>query len=141
MRIVNSKKEKGVHCCAHGCKSKPVYKLGGLCSKHYRRKVKSKDPVWDRFTNFKHNALRRGKEFTITLDEFRRFCERTGYILDKGVRGRNATIDRRCNAQGYHIWNIQLLTHSQNVKKYYNHDRLYTSTCYLPQLKTEEAFI
>lgn len=140
MKTVQSKKDNGVHCCAHGCKGKPVYKLGGLCSKHYRRKIKAKDPVYDRFTNFKHNALRRCKEFTITLAQFREFCERTGYIIDKGVRGRNATVDRIDNNLGYHIDNIQLLTHAQNVRKYYDHDRHYTDISTMPQIKPSVAF-
>ena len=116
-QISQTKKKEGRYCCAYGCKNKPVKKLGGLCYKHYRRKVREKDPVYCRFNNMKSNAKRRGKEFTITLEEFRAFCERTGYIVRKGNRGMNATIDRRCNAHGYHIWNIQLLTNRQNARK------------------------
>lgn len=123
MKIVSTKKIKGVYCCAFGCKHDPVKKLGGLCPKHYQRKVKIRDPVYNRYMNLKGNALRRGKDFTITLDEFKLFCQRTGYIITKGLRGKNATIDRRCNAQGYHIWNIQLLTNFQNIRKYWDHDR------------------
>lgn len=126
MVLVQSKKDKGVHCCAYGCTEKPVPKKGGLCHKHYRRKRRKKDPVYVRYNQFKGNAKKRGftannpdqsRRFTITLKEFRAFCERTGYIIDKGRRGYSATIDRRCNAHGYHIWNIQLLTHSQNCRK------------------------
>lgn len=117
MKISKEKKRRGVQCCAYACKSDPVAKLGGLCYKHYRRKVKERDPVYDRFTNFKNNAERRGKDFSITLEEFRKFCKRTGYIVKKGRRGYNATVDRRCNAQGYHIWNLQLLTHRANCSK------------------------
>lgn len=90
---------------------------------HYWRKRKEEDPVYIRYNAFKKNALKRSKDFTITLEEFRGFCERTGYILQKGKRGKNATVDRIRNWEGYHINNIQLLTNRQNVRKYYDYDR------------------
>lgn len=117
MKISETKKELGRNCCAYACKNKPVKKLGGLCYKHYRRKRRENDPVGVRFNQFKGNATKRKKEFTITLEDFRKFCQRTGYLITKGKRGQNATIDRRCNVHGYHIWNIQLLTNSQNASK------------------------
>ncbi|MFN4026462.1 MAG: hypothetical protein ACK4IZ_03350 [Flavobacterium sp.] len=123
MEISLAKKKKGIFCCAYSCTNKPDSKKGGLCAKHYARKIKQQDIVQYRYNYFKSNAIKRNKEFTITLEEFRRFCQRTGYMIKKGVRGRAATIDRRCNVQGYHIWNIQLLTMSQNLKKYIEHDR------------------
>jgi hypothetical protein len=116
-QISEAKKKKGEQCCAHRCKNEPVYRLGGLCHKHYWRKRRELDPVYCRYNQFKNNAKKRAKEFTISLLEFRNFCERTGYIVSKGKRGRRATIDRRCNAHGYHIWNIQLLTLSANSSK------------------------
>ena len=71
MKIVLAKKVNGSYCCAFGCKSLPIYKLGGLCSKHYQRKVKTRDPVYNRYMNFKGNALKRDIPFGITLEEFR----------------------------------------------------------------------
>lgn len=117
MRISPVKKKEGRYCCAYGCSNEPIEKKGGLCHKHYRRKQRERDPVQIRYNGFRGNAKKRGKEFNITLNEFRSFCERTGYIVKKGMRGQNATIDRRCNAQGYHIWNIQILSNSANAKK------------------------
>lgn len=112
-----SKKKEGRQCCAYACKNKPIKKLGGLCYKHYRRKRRKLDPVYCRYNNFKGNAKKRNIVFTITLQEFRFFCKQTGYIITKGKRGQNATIDRRCNAHGYHLWNIQLLTNRANASK------------------------
>lgn len=122
MLVSKIKKLLGIKCCAYRCNSPPNKKYGGMCSKHYQRKVKENDPVLYRYQNFKGNAKRRKKEFTITLDEFRNFCQETGYIIDKGKCGRNATIDRIDNRYGYHIWNIQLLTAKQNTRKYYDVD-------------------
>ena len=116
-KISESKKLQGKYCCAYACKNTPKKKLGGLCHKHYWRKRKNVDPVYVRYNQFKNNATVRKKDFTITLKQFRDFCEKTGYIITPGKRGRNATIDRINNNEGYHIWNIQLMTLSQNCKK------------------------
>jgi hypothetical protein len=117
-KISENKKEKGLYCCAHGCKNEPHKKKKGLCHKHYHVYRRQVDPVENRFVNFKRNALRRGKEFTISLQEFRAFCETTGYIVTKGLRGFKATVDRIDNKRGYHIDNIQLLTMKANIAKY-----------------------
>lgn len=123
MRISKKKREQNKNCCAYACYNKPNERKGGLCHKHYARLRKELDPVYDRYSHFKHNALKRNKEFTITLIQFRFFCHNTGYILEKGKRGKNATVDRIDNRYGYHLWNIQLLTNRQNIKKYYEVDR------------------
>lgn len=117
------KKKQGVFCCAIGCRGKPEKRKRGMCSKHYHRHRKMIDPVYDRFVNFRGNALKRGISFKITLQEFRDFCERTGYIIKKGMRGRNCTIDRIRNWEGYYIGNIQIKSNAANIAKYYKHDR------------------
>lgn len=124
MFVTSDKKKKaGIHCCAYGCTSKPVARKGGLFHKHYRRKRNFVDPVYTRFENFKSNAVGRNIVFTITLQEFRDFCQRTGYIIKKGRRGRAYSVDRINNKFGYHIWNIQLLTMTQNIYKYHHEDK------------------
>lgn len=112
-----AKKNTGKYCCAYNCKNKPANKKGGLCHKHYRRKRREEDPVGTRYTDFKGNAKKRSKHFDITLKQFRLFCEKTGYLITKGKRGFNATIDRIDNSKGYTIDNIQLLTNRQNASK------------------------
>ena len=114
--VSSKKKDLGLKCCAYACNNKPIAKKRGLCHKHYARLIRFRDPIYARFNQWKSSAIKRGKEFFVTLDQFRNFCKRTGY-LSKGQRGQNATIDRRCNAHGYYIWNIQLLTNKQNASK------------------------
>lgn len=123
MQIIESKKEQGQYCCAYRCTNAPVAKKGGLCHKHYARKLKDQDPVGYRYNIFKSNARRRGKEVLITIDEFREFCNETGYWLTPGLRGKNATIDRINNNEGYHKNNMQLLPIMQNVNKYHTVDK------------------
>lgn len=121
-----AKKQQGIFCCAYGCKKPAQERKRGLCHSHYQRHRRIVDPVYDRYFNFRGNALRRCKEFTITLQEFREFCQREGYIICKGKRGRNCTIDRIKNQFGYHIWNIQILSNESNIKKYHGVDKHFT---------------
>lgn len=124
--VSGAKKAEGIFCCAYHCRSKPQRKKRGLCHKHYSRWRRIVDPVYDRFTNFRSNALRRSKSFSITLDQFRKFCNDTGYIIEKGKRGRNCSIDRIRNWEGYHIDNIQIKSIAANVRKYHDHDKHFT---------------
>lgn len=122
-KISEAKKIEGRYCCAYACKSKPCAKKRGLCHKHYAIYRRQKDPIYDRYVNFKGNALRRCKEFSITLEQFRNFCQETGYIIKKGYRGKNCTVDRIRNWKGYHIGNLQLITNMANIRKYHDHDK------------------
>jgi hypothetical protein len=115
--ISEAKKATGRFCCAYNCTNEPINRKGGLCHKHYARKRREIDPVYSRYNQFKSNATRRNKSNSITLKQFRNFCNETGYIIDKGKRGQNATIDCIINKDGYHIDNIQLLTNKQNASK------------------------
>jgi len=63
------------------------------------------------------NAKRRGKEFTLTIEEFKQFCKDTNYLNLKGKNGNDFSIDRKESWLGYSHDNIQLKTLSDNVKK------------------------
>jgi len=115
--ISENKKKQGKYCCAYNCTNVPIARKGGLCHKHFARKRREEDPVYARFHQFKNNAKTRGKAFNITLKEFRQFCADTGYIIEKGKRGKLYTIDRVDNNKGYSLDNIQFLTNRQNAKK------------------------
>ncbi len=125
-QISENKKQEGVFCCALRCKKPAVHRKRNLCHAHYHRYRRIIDPIYDRYVNFKRNALNRKKDFTISLQEFRYFCEKTGYIIKKGMRGRICSVDRIENQHGYHIWNIQLKTALANTKKYHNEDKHFT---------------
>lgn len=88
-----------------------------FCSKHRHRFNKFNRPVAYAFQTLKSNALRRGKEFTLTLEEFREFCKKTNYIDNKGKTKDSATIDRINPTKGYSLDNIQILTLSENGYK------------------------
>jgi len=115
--ISNAKKEEGRYCCAYACRNAPVRKKGGLCHKHYARKLRHKDPIQVRYNQLRSSARQRGREVRFTLEEFRQWCHRHGYLTIKGNRGYNATLDRRCNTQDYYLWNLQLMSHRSNASK------------------------
>jgi hypothetical protein len=121
--VSEAKRKQGVYCCAYGCRKPPNAKKRGLCHCHYKRHRKMIDPVYDRWAQFAWNAKQRDIECSVTLPEFRKFCLDNNYIISKGRRGRAATIDRKDNRYGYHIWNLQILSGAANIDKYYDHDR------------------
>ncbi|UOQ51742.1 hypothetical protein [Hymenobacter cellulosivorans] len=65
----------------------------------------------------KQRAKQRGHEWTITLDNFRQWCEWTGYHLQTGRTADAASIDRKDAHHGYHIWNIKVLPYGANSAK------------------------
>lgn len=90
---------------------------GKFCSTCRSRKCRERDPYRYAFNNIRNRAKQRGLAFTITFEEFKRFCIRTKYIAGKGRAAESFTIDRIYNNVGYHIDNIQVLTKSQNIRK------------------------
>ena len=62
----------------------------------------------------RQRARQRGLPFTITLVEFREFCQRTGYIENKGTTAESLSIDRIDHDKGYHHWNICVKSFQEN---------------------------
>lgn len=62
----------------------------------------------------RHSARKRNLPFSLTVDEFKDFCLKTGYLERRGNKPDDLTIDRIDWNDGYHIWNIRVLTHAEN---------------------------
>lgn len=60
------------------------------------------------------SARRRKLAFSLTLTEFRKFCDDTGYLEKRGNKPESLTIDRINHDKGYHLWNIKIETHAKN---------------------------
>jgi len=82
--------------------------------KYYKKKY----PVKRAFETLRGNAQRRGKEFTLTLEDFTAFCNASGYMARKGITATSATVDRIDEERGYSADNIQCLTNAENRKKF-----------------------
>ena len=88
------------------------------CHSCILKKYKEKNPVKYTFCVLKNNAKRRGKDFSITFEEFEEFCVKSNYIAGKGRKSESYHIDRIDENKGYSIDNIQILTNKANVVKY-----------------------
>lgn len=69
------------------------------------------------YCSLKSNSKRRGKIFTLTFEQFKRFCVQAEYVVGTGKTKNSFSIDRIDNSKGYTIENIQVLTVSENAKK------------------------
>lgn len=93
-------------------------KLSKECRRCQYARYKSQDLVKVCYQNLKYNSKRRGKEFDLSLEQFREFCIKTDYIQRRGTAKHSYHIDRIDETKGYTIDNIQVLTNSENVQKY-----------------------
>lgn len=112
--VVKNKKQ-GL-CCAYRCSNAKGEK-DRFCPKHRKRYDKHNNPVSYHFNILRSNAKRRGKDFSLTLDEFKEFCTKTDYLDLKGKNKKSASIDRVDSSRGYHADNIQVLSLSANSSK------------------------
>jgi hypothetical protein len=114
---LEERKYKG-QCCAEGC-WKPAAKKQILCHKHKKDQYKEKHLHQYYLSDLKQRAKRRGKSCSLTLAQFKEFCDRTGYLRKKGVNIGDSHIDRIDPTRGYDVDNIQILTNLENLKKKY----------------------
>lgn len=106
-------------CAVKHCTNKCSGKMCGSCRS---RKSRISDPVRYAYNNLKNRANQRSVLFTITLEQFREWCCKVKYIGFAGRSSESYTIDRKYNDVGYHIDNIQVMTKSNNIKKYFSYD-------------------
>jgi len=109
------KKDKVNKCPTKGCKNKTEYK--GHCSTCRSKKSREKDPIAYHFHNMRNRAKQRPKDFSLTLEQFRKWAREEDF-----VPGRDS-VDRRENEHGYHLWNIQKMPLIENIRKYHHHDK------------------
>lgn len=109
------KRRKGL-CQRYGCPCK-AGSHKAYCPKHHHQALKARDVVSYMYSYKKQRAKARGIDWSLTLDEFRAFCEANGYHRKSGRFGRAASIDRIDPTQGYHIGNIRQISYSANSRK------------------------
>ena len=90
---------------------------GRYCKTCVSRKARSTDPLKAAYYTIKSNAKRRGVYFGLTVDQFKQFCDETGYLKYKGIFSWSMSIDRIDNGKGYIAGNIQMITLAENTKK------------------------
>lgn len=103
-------------CKTKNCRKKS--KNGGKCWTCIKRNYAERYPVKYAYQVLKNNAKRRGHKFTITLQDFIRFCVKTKILLGRGRTKDCYSIDRIKEEKGYEKGNLQVLTVSDNRLKY-----------------------
>lgn len=88
------------------------------CSKHRREAWKSKNPLRYYFGKLRNRAKERGREFTLTFQEYCKFAMETGYseLVNRGKTSTSLSIHRKIDSEGYHMWNIQCVTLQMNSR-------------------------
>lgn len=114
---IRRKAKKCVVCfCQNSAGNKGKFRF---CYKHHRQHQKINNPLRYWFDVLRQNARRRNIFFGLVIGEFKEFCEETHYLELKGKSAGDCTIDRIRNELGYVKGNLQILTLSQNSRKYW----------------------
>jgi len=110
-------------CKIKGCRKEA--KKGRLCYSCAVKNYKSRNPVRYAYAVMKGNAKRRKKVFNISFEYFKQFVINSSYMAGKGITKTGLHIDRIIEELGYVEGNLQILTNTENVKKYlsYQYDK------------------
>lgn len=100
------------------------------CEKCRSRAYRFRYPLKYWYSTLKMNAKRRGKDFSLTLEQFSEFCNKTGYGELKGKTATSLSVDRIRPLEGYSYDNIRAITLSDNSKREY--DPTYEPDIYCP---------
>lgn len=84
------------------------------CWKCRSKMLKERQPITYILRMLRHSAKKRGLACSLTKTELAEFCAKTGYLEKRGNQPNSLTIDRIDRDKGYHIWNMQVLTHAEN---------------------------
>lgn len=106
------KRSRGL-CCVRFC-NRTAVPGRSECSTCKDRKWRSKHPEHHLWNNLKKSARRRGIQFTITLEEFKRFCAENDLVARVGRNPEDLTVDRRKAELGYSYDNLRALTNAEN---------------------------
>lgn len=100
--------------CVHwGC-SRPAREGRKDCNTCAKRKTRMNNPLKYAFNNVRDCARQRKIPFLLTLEEFKAFCDRTGYLTKKGREFDDLTIDRIDPSKPYQTDNIRALSWIDN---------------------------
>ena len=112
------KKAKGI-CINNFCMN--VKKADqNICNTCAAKLYKSRHPYEYSYQKLRANARRRGKDFSLTFEQFKEFAIKTFYMDKVGRHYNGLHIDRIDETRGYHADNIQPMINSDNVKKYHS---------------------
>jgi len=107
-------------CLTKRCRGR-CYKSGKspYCSKCRSRRFAEKNPIKYHFSKLRNRAKERGKEFTLTLEQYTYFWNTSGYAERRGKTAQSLSINRKDNSKGYHFDNIEAIPLTWNARFQY----------------------
>ncbi|MEP2447374.1 MAG: hypothetical protein ABJI69_09110 [Balneola sp.] len=95
------------------------------CARCRKRLQRQNHPFRYFFNQHKQKAKQRGIDWLLTFEEFRQLwlAEPEKWLSKLSGATSHWEIDRVNNNLPYHITNVQIITKTKNVQKYYEHDR------------------
>lgn len=108
---MRSKKPK---CETPRCKGTPKPKK---CYKCQKAAWRANNKMKAAYACSRDNAIRRGKVFELTFEQFEKFAIEYNYIQGKGRTSKSLSIDREKNELGYTIDNIRIMEFGLNASK------------------------
>lgn len=117
-RVAPKARTKEEKCVTPWCRNRKAINNTGrqlnLCWKCRSKLLLERHPATYVLNALRQKAKKRRVPLTITLAQFEQWCHDTGYLEKRGKDPSSATIDRINHDEGYHIWNIQILSHEEN---------------------------
>ena len=107
-------------CITKRCRNSKAIQNGyrlRYCWKCKSRQLKKRHPATYFLNTLRHSARKRNLPFTLTVTQFKQFCNKTGFLKLKGKKKDDATIDRIDWNKGYDINNIRMLSHGKNSRQ------------------------
>jgi len=111
-------RSKAEKCASKYCRNRRAVNNTGrqlnLCWKCRSKQLKLRHPATYVLNALRQRAKKRQVPLTITLAQFRQWCQETGYLETRGQNPDSSTIGRINHNEGYHIWNIRIESHAEN---------------------------
>lgn len=116
---MKAKKKFPAKCRSVRCRGVVLLKSchSPYCARCRMRRWKDKHPLKAAFHSLRGHAKERGKDFSLTFEQFHTFCLNTDYMKMRGRTTLSLHIDRKNNDEGYHAGNVQAITLIENNRK------------------------
>lgn len=122
-RVAKKASDKSEKCITKRCLNARAINNTGRplrhCWKCRSRLLKARHPETYTLNAIRQRAKARGIKCDITLEDWKDFCRKTGYLQNRGQKSDSATVDRIDDRYGYHIWNIRIMPHGENSRDQY----------------------
>jgi hypothetical protein len=107
------------HCLTPRCRGLVHKKKchSPYCAACRMSRWKESHPIECAFHSLRGHAKERGKDFSLTLEQFRTLCLNTDYIERKGKESMSLQIDRIKSDEGYVAGNVQVISLRENTLK------------------------